>query len=191
MLCIKKILIIPLAAVMLATLLAVAPTGSSDVPVLSTLQAEPADAHTATKQVTKWRDVCRWESQRVQVVVGYTNPNTRLPRAQRGPIYAWKTELVKVCEREYYTVTQNRGHWHPPSKLICEITSYWVSAAAIATTALITAPPSVAAAPPTGGTSLVVPVVLTATAGTAGYFVTKKVCETIFPPVVYYDWVGL
>ena len=46
MLCIKKILIVPLAAVMLATLLAVAPTSSPDVPVLSTLQTEPADAHT-------------------------------------------------------------------------------------------------------------------------------------------------
>ncbi len=31
---------------MLATLLAVAPTSSPDIPVLSTLQTEPADAHT-------------------------------------------------------------------------------------------------------------------------------------------------
>jgi hypothetical protein len=190
-LCIKKILIIPLAAVMLATLLAVAPTGSSDVPVLSTLQAEPADAHTATKQVTKWRNVCRWESQRVQVVVGYTNPNTRLPRAQRGPIYEWKTELVEVCEREYYTVTQNRGHWHPPSKLICDIASVWVSVAAGGYAAIVTAPPAAAAAPATGGTSVLLPVAASATAATFGYFVTREVCKTIFPPVVYYDWVGL
>ncbi len=59
-------LIVPLTAVMLATLLAVAPTGSTDVPVLSTLQAEPADAHTYLEEtkvyVTQCDDngVCRY-----------------------------------------------------------------------------------------------------------------------------------
>ena len=51
---------------MLATLLAVVPTGSPDVPVLSTLQAEPAGAHTYLEEtnvfVTRCDDdgVCRY-----------------------------------------------------------------------------------------------------------------------------------
>ena len=162
-------------------MLAVAPVGSADVPVLSTLRAEPADAHTATKQVTRWRNVCRWETQRVQVVVGYTSPNTRLPRAQRGPIYEWKTELVEVCEREYYTVTETRGHWHPPKKLTCEIVSVWVGAAAGTGTAIATAP----AAPATAGAGTVI---ASASAATAGYFVTREICNWLFPAIVYYDW---
>ena len=185
MLCIKKILIIPLAAVMLATLLAVTPTGSPDVPVLSILEAEPADAHTATKQVTKWRTVCRWETRHVQVVVGYTNPNTRLPRVQRRPIYRWKQELVKVCEREYYTVTENKRHYHISDE-VCTTVKYFVAGTVTATGTVVGGAAGTAVGGPGVGTG-VGGVIGTGVGAAAGYWASKEVCRLV-PDIIWLDW---
>lgn len=56
---------------MLATLLAVAPTGSADVPVLSRLEAEPADAHEYLEATKFYFLECRWDTQQNQKVCHY------------------------------------------------------------------------------------------------------------------------
>ena len=57
----KKILAVPLAAVVLATGLALAPTTVQDVPVLSTL-AERASAHDLVRNTLPFPTrVCEWE----------------------------------------------------------------------------------------------------------------------------------
>ena len=83
----KKLLAIPLAAIVLATSLALAPT-SSDVPILSSLEAEPASAHKETS--------CEYRY--VQSITGYTEFtfwDYDRYRTIQNPIYGpvWK----RVC----------------------------------------------------------------------------------------------
>ena len=180
MLCIKKILIAPLAAVTLAALLSVTPTPSPDLPVLSTLQPQPAEAHTATKQETRWRDVnCREITYQAREIV-YWEPETQA-YPYRRPIYGWVPRTKTVCDRESYTVTVDRSHWHPPKRVVCEVVPIWVGTFAGTATAGATAP----AAPATAGMGTAA---AAATAGTAGYFTTKKICKTIVPEAIYLDW---
>ena len=153
--------------------------------MLSALQAQPADAHTATKQVTKWRTVCRWEPQRVQVVVGYTNPNTRLPRAQRGPIYQWKEELVKVCEREHYTVTESKRHYHLSNE-VCATVKYFIAGTVTATGTLAGGAAGSAVAP--GAGTAVGTVIGTGVGAAAGYWASKEVCRLV-PDIIWLDWI--
>ena len=80
---------------MLATLLALTPTGNN-VPVLSTLEAEPADAHDSYQTVTVdhpgW--YCRWEWQRVQVIVGYEERQENAGRVRSvGGLYRWLRQI--------------------------------------------------------------------------------------------------
>ena len=121
---------------MLATLLAATPAGS-EVPVLSTLQATPVDAHTATEEVTIWqrdRSVsCR--NERRWVIVGYETRQRvfdRFGSTHEVPIYGWR--YVEVCEPvggRYVTRTAYREHIHVSNQQ-CQDTLVFVAAAVAA-----------------------------------------------------------
>lgn len=104
----KKILAVPLAAVVLATGLALAPTTVQDVPVLSTL-AERASAHDLVRNTLPFPTrVCEWEWEHVQVVTHYVDEFGNGPYPGPGspfgpplyPVFAWKQELVRTCHWE-------------------------------------------------------------------------------------------
>ena len=182
MFCNKKLIVAPLAVIVFATLLMINPTGGSDVPILSALTTETADAHPATKQVTKSRQVCSWQYKRVKVVVGYERAVN--PRVPRCPVYAWKTELVRVCEKEQYTVTQNKRHLHVSDE-VCKNVKVFVTGAASgaggAAGGLIGAKVGGPAGAVIGGAA-------GAGAGNlAGRWVNKRVCS-IIPKIIWLDW---
>ncbi len=123
----------------------------------------------------------------MQVVVGYTNPNTRLPRAQRGPIYQWKTELVKVCEREYHTVTEDKRHYHVSDE-VCTTVKYFVAGTVTATGTLAGGAIGSAVGPAGTGTGAAVGYVVgTGVGAAAGYWASKEVCRLV-PDIIWLDW---
>lgn len=119
---IKKLLTVPLAAIILAVSLALAPTTTPDVPVLSNLEAEQASAHDAeTTLFHRPSYICRHEWQHVQVVTHYVDEFGNGPYPSPGatwggpplfPVYAWKQELVRVCNWELVPVTVPNPHVH-------------------------------------------------------------------------------
>ena len=105
----KKILAVPLAAVVLATGLALAPTTLPNVPVLSTL-AEKASAHDPVRYTLPYpTHVCEWNWEHVQVVTHYVDEFGNGPYPGPGspfgpplfPVFAWKQELVRTCHWEW------------------------------------------------------------------------------------------
>ena len=121
----KKLISIPIHAALLGTLLAVTPPVSTDVPVLSTLEAEPTSAHDPTRNGLPFpKKVCHWEQRRIQVIVGYVDDYGRPSYEALGlrvfPVYAWKSELVEVCEWKlvrdripipHYHLTETQCSW--------------------------------------------------------------------------------
>ena len=182
MLCIKRILIIPLAAALLATLLAVTPTGNK-LPVLSTLQATPVDAHTVTKEITVWqRDrtvTCRTERRRV--IVGYETREREFDRfgsTYEVPIYGWRN--VEVCEPvggRHVTHTVFRTHIHVSNQQ-CQDTLVFVAAAAAALATRGRSTPTQVNA--TGGTV----VVTEGSEAVAGNWVTRTICTWV-PGIIW------
>ena len=170
-----------LAVVMLATLLAATPAGSS-VPLLSTLQAQPADAHTVTKQITVWqRDrsgVCRNEWR--QVIVGYETRqregNNRFGDTYQAPIY--ETRWVRVCEPgRHVTRTVHRAHIHVSNQQ-CQDTLVFVAAAAAAA-----ATRGQSARTQTSATSVTAGAVEGSEA-VAGNWVTRTICSWV-PGIIW------
>ena len=180
---VKKILTVPLAAITVATLLAVIPTGST-VPILSTLEAEPADAHPVTEEVTIWqRDrslvECRWEWQ--QVIVGYETrqrTNSRFGQTYEVPIY--DRTYVRVCEPvggRYVTRTQHRHHIHVSDQQ-CQDALVFVAASAVAY--LTRGRSGSTQANATGGTV----VAAEGSEAVAGNWVTRTIC-TYVPRIIW------
>ena len=123
-----KFLVVPLAAVVLATSLALVPpqTLSSLVPGL---ELEEASAHTVMHRVGRPGRVCREETQPNMVVVGYEGVG-RL----RKPIYEQQGfKRVTVCKWENIISVQARRHLHI-SEERCVI--YGAAGAALAGVAL-------------------------------------------------------
>ncbi len=177
-----KFLVVPLAAVVLATSLAL------DVPGLSSLEAEPASAHPATKQAPRMKIVCTEEPAYVRVIVGYEdrlNPRTRQPI----PIYGWRWGTREVCEWVTYYVTVNRKHWHVGDEVCTYVQVWMVSAGAygggVAGSAIGGAAGTAVA--PGAGTAVggvAGGVVGAGTGGAAGYWASKRVCNWI-PSIIW------
>ncbi len=102
----RKLVLVPLAAIMVASVLAVAPLSTSGVPVLSALEAEPADAHDPPVTIPVPRTVCRDVYK--NVIVGSYHPLGPSRPAQYIYGYRW----VEECGTEYYYVTIVRPHSH-------------------------------------------------------------------------------
>ena len=64
----KKMLIVPLVAVVFATVLAITPPDGPDIPVLSELQSEPADAHVYLRATNIFFVKCYWHPLRLEEV---------------------------------------------------------------------------------------------------------------------------
>ena len=166
----KRLLTIPLATVVLFTSLALAPTRSSDVPVLSSLETDPASAH--TKQICEYKYV--------RGITGYKE-NTFWDydryRTTQSPIYGpvW----TRVCSNVHHhhpppttttaapTTTAPSGSWVP--ELVC-VTAGGAAAGA-------TAAAGTAAAPATAGTATAA--AIGGGAAAAGY-ATHQVCKTVW-----------
>ncbi len=108
----RRIVAAILAAALLSVSFALVPKDVPGVPVLSSLEADPASAHDARYPGIPYRAwVCNYEWQHIQVVVGYHDP---APVGwEMHPIYAWKWELVQVCRDEWrWTQGLPRLHAH-------------------------------------------------------------------------------
>ena len=162
---------------MFATLLAVAPTVSPDVPVLSTLQAEPADAHNerncyklSTRVITHYEIDWVWD------------PHQYNYRQVRIPVYGDVT--TQVCEYTQHehepppttTTTQPSGEWRE----VEETVQRWVCTAAAGAGGGLAA-----AGAARGGAKN--PGALGA-AGAAGAAVTQKACGWVAELVKKRKW---
>ena len=82
--------------------------------------APTASAHSATKQITKTRTECSYET-RMVLVTTYKAPGKA---GAHNKNQTYKQERVRVCEKVPYTATISRPHIHVTNN-VC----YWVAAA--------------------------------------------------------------
>lgn len=118
----RKILAVPLAAVVIAMSLALAPTAG--VPALLSLEVEEASAHplTVTLNVPLIPvSVCTLEWNYVYKIVDWETsryfPNAEPePRWVVGPwpVYGWRWDQEEVCHTEWRRPTAPNPHYHVP-----------------------------------------------------------------------------
>lgn len=99
-------MLVPLAAIILASVLAVVPVSTSGVPVLSSLEAQPADAHDPLMTIPIPRTVCRDVYKKV--IVGSYHPLGPSRPAQYIYGYRW----VEECGTEHFYITIVHPHSH-------------------------------------------------------------------------------
>ena len=125
----RKLVLVPLAAIMVASVLAVAPLSTSGVPVLSALEAEPADAHDPLVTIPVPRTVCRdvIQERNCRVLPSLGTKSTR-------SVLLWFTVGSRNAVTEYYYVTIV----HPHSHGFREECAWMTVAANVATLGLLT-----------------------------------------------------
>ena len=124
----KKVLTVPLAAIVLATTLALAPN-TPDLPIISTLEVEPASAdpgHLPNVVLRERQRICVPAWIYVYKLVDYETwryfPDAEPePRWVIGPwpVYGWRWESVESCSWEWVDVSRPQAHSHI-SKEICK-----------------------------------------------------------------------
>ncbi len=166
----KKLFAIPLAVIVLTTSLALAPTTSSDVPILSSLEAEPASAHTDTtceyryvQGITGYTDYTFWDYDRYRTV----------RRPTYGPVWTRVCSPVSHTHEPPPTTTTTAPSRRLVQKIVCVTVG---GAAAGGTTAA-----GVASAPATAGTGTAA--AIGGGAAATGY-AAHEVCHTVW------EWVA-
>ncbi|MDE0702038.1 MAG: hypothetical protein OXH61_15100 [Acidimicrobiaceae bacterium] len=116
----RKILVVPLVALVFAAGLALAPTTIQDVPVLSTLKAEEASAHDMERALGApyLKRECEWKWKWVAEVSHYVDSNGNLTQPtftsydDSQPVFVWSWKWVEECRWVWVDSVVTVAHLH-------------------------------------------------------------------------------